>query len=144
VKGDVFTGGKRVVNTGGGPYYEKEINVSGGTFVGRDQHTHCGATPEQIAQLFAAVLDQIQDHPVLTPDAKADLAADVKQVQAAIATGPRADDSFIARRLRNLQRMAPDILDVVLKTLANPLLGLPSVAEKVAARLKQSGEGRTG
>jgi hypothetical protein len=37
VGGDVFTGGKRVVNTGGGSYYAGPIDV-GGDFVGGDKH----------------------------------------------------------------------------------------------------------
>jgi len=35
--GDVFTGGKREIDTGGGPYIEGDVNVHGGDFVAGDK-----------------------------------------------------------------------------------------------------------
>jgi hypothetical protein len=46
-----------------------------------------------------------------------------------------------AGRLRNIQRMAPDILDVVLAALSNPAAGFASVVKKVAQRIEESAGG---
>lgn len=40
VSGDVFTGGKRTVNTGGGSYLEGGVNTGGGDFVGGSKNVH--------------------------------------------------------------------------------------------------------
>ena len=51
------------------------------------------------------------------------------------------DEGFLSRRLRNIARMAPDVLDVVVATLANPLAGLGVAAKKLA---EKEAEGRYG
>jgi hypothetical protein len=60
---------------------------------------------------------------------EADLKADVKDIQQEIKKGKKADNEFIARRLRNIKRMAPEILEVVVATIVNPVFGL-SVCSK--------------
>ena len=41
-----------------------------------------------------------------------------------------------SRRLRNLKKMAPDIADVALSTLANPIAGVGKIVQKVAKKIK--------
>jgi 2-hydroxy-3-keto-5-methylthiopentenyl-1-phosphate phosphatase len=67
---------------------------------------------------------------------KADLKADVKDIQQEIKKGKKADNEFIARRLRNIKRMAPEILEVVVATIVNPVFGLSVAAKKVAEKIK--------
>ena len=59
----------------------------------------------------------------------------VEEIAAEDQKGEDADESFIARRLRNIQRIAPDILDVVMATIANPAAGFGMVAKKVAEKM---------
>ncbi len=47
------------------------------------------------------------------------------------------DESFLSRRFRNIARVAPDILDVVVATLTNPLAGLGLVATKIAEKARE-------
>jgi hypothetical protein len=47
------------------------------------------------------------------------------------------DKSFLSRRFRNIARMAPDVLDLVVAMLANPLAGLGVVVKKVAEKAKE-------
>jgi len=67
---------------------------------------------------------------------KQDITAEVQELEAEVTKGEDANEGFLARRLRNIQRMSPDILDVALTTLGNPVAGLSMVAKKVAEKMK--------
>jgi hypothetical protein len=69
------------------------------------------------------------------PQTRQELKAELKAVQAELARGDQADQSGILGHLRNIGRMAPDILDVVLATFANPAAGLGMVASKIARKM---------
>ena len=62
---------------------------------------------------------------------------DVEAETAKVAQGEKADESFLERRLRSIARLAPDILDVMANTFANPTLGVATVIRKLIARVKQ-------
>ena len=57
--------------------------------------------------------------------------------------GDKADESFLRRHLRNIQRMAPDIFDVVIGSLINPLAGLGMAVKKVAEKAKAEADKTT-
>jgi hypothetical protein len=137
VQGDVFTGGKRIIKTGGGAYVEGNVDTGGGDFVGRDQVNTAGLSAEEVAALFERMYATIEARPNTSPEDKADLKAEVQEIEVEVKKGDEADETFLARRLRNLKRMAPDILDVVVATLANPAAGFSAVVNKVAQRLKE-------
>jgi hypothetical protein len=63
----------------------------------------------------------------------------VEEIEAEAVKGEDADESLIGRHLRNIARMAPDILDVTLKTIANPVLGLATIAQKIASKASAEG-----
>jgi internalin A len=67
---------------------------------------------------------------------KQDLVAEVDEIKDEVAKGEQANESFLSRRLRNLKKMAPDIADVALSTLANPAAGLGMIVQKVAKKIK--------
>jgi len=111
---------------------------------GRDAHLTQSATPEQIRALFAPILAQVRTRPE-DPDAdKAEIAETVEKVRDETARGEQAHPGKLARWLRFLVGMAPDIGDVVIKTLANPLNGLAEVVRKVAARARAEQAGLAG
>jgi hypothetical protein len=60
--------------------------------------------------------------------------------QEVTAQGEQVSESFVRERLRNLQRMAPDILDVVVATFANPVAGAGMVIKKIAGKMKAEAE----
>lgn len=129
------------LNTGGGAYVGGSVTVSGsGKFVGRDDQSQTGLSAEDVAKLFASIYQQIDATSNLPPRDKEDLKADVKDVEAEAAKeaqGQQPDESFLERRLRSIARMAPDILDVIASTVANPALGAATVIRKVIDRVKQ-------
>ena len=134
-KGREGSEAKRVVDTGGGAYFEGDVEVTGGDVVGRDQYKS-GLSAAELQQLFEPIYEQIATRPDTSPDDKADLTADVRDIEEEVAKGDGADEAFLAQRLRNIGRMAPDILDVVVAALANPAAGFATVVKKVAERAK--------
>jgi hypothetical protein len=67
---------------------------------------------------------------------KAYFKAEVEDVEAEVAKGEEANLGFLERRLCNLQRMAPDILEVVISTLGNPSLGVATAIRKALEKAK--------
>jgi hypothetical protein len=117
-----------------GAYFAGQVVIHGDV-VGRDQYNVAG-DPERLANAFAVLYQQVAQKPDLPPQEKADVQAELQEVEHELGKGEQADEGFIWRRLRNVKRMAPNILDVVLATFANPALGLGMVAKKVAEKMK--------
>lgn len=89
-----------------------------------------------IAPLFESIYDYVETHPKLQAGKKQDAIEELKEIQTALEE-PKPDESFIARRFRNIQRMAPDIVDVAMETLKNPLSGVAEVIKKVANKMAE-------
>lgn len=81
---------------------------------------------------FESIYRTVDENPKLSPAEKVDVKAEIKDVEKEINNGDKADESGVMRHLRNVQRMAPDIVDVVIATLSNPVAGLGMVAKKIA------------
>jgi hypothetical protein len=47
------------------------------------------------------------------------------------------DEGFLSRRFRNIARMAPDVVDLVVAILTNPLAGLGVAVKKIAEKTKE-------
>ena len=153
---------KKKVDTGGGAYVSGKVNTGGGDFVGRDKNVTAGergvaiggnvngstiitgdgnvvgATVTLQEQYIQQIFTEIEKHPELDQVDKEDLKAEVKELQKEDEKGVEAEESRVSRHLRNIQRMAPDILDVVLATIGNPVAGFGVVARKVTERMKEN------
>ncbi|MGQ9832933.1 MAG: hypothetical protein ACUVRJ_03895 [Candidatus Villigracilaceae bacterium] len=132
----------------------------GGDYIGRDQKISAGngsvviggnVTNSTIvtgdknvvtsgANFFLPIYQAIEERKDLTADAKADLKAEIQDVEAEVKKGEQADETFLARRLRNIRRIAPDILEVVTATLTNPTAGFSLIARKVAEKARASAD----
>ena len=150
------------INTGGGAYIGGNINTGGGDFVGRDKTvtaerggvviggnvsnsnivtgdnnvittTTTITLQEQYIQQIYEIIEERSD---TDPLDKEDLKVAVEEIQEEDQKGEKAEESFIARRLRNIQRIAPDILDVAIAAITNPVAGFGMVAKKVAEKMK--------
>ncbi len=128
VAGDknVIAGQGNVIATGG----QQDASITTG---GRND----GVDAEK---LFAQLLERIDERPNTSAEDKDDLKANVAEIRAEAGKGKDADEGFVARRIRNIQRIAPDIADVVLSTIANPAAGLAMVAKKIAERAQKASE----
>jgi hypothetical protein len=144
------------VNTEGGAYIGGGVNTGGGDFVGRDKSVsvsvggnlsgnmvigdgntvNSGGTVN-IQNVFSPVYTAIQQA-VIPAQEKEDLTAEVKEIETAIVEG-KVEESWLARRLRTLKKMAPEIGEVALAALAGPGAALGAVVKKVAEKVKAEG-----
>ncbi len=109
-------------------------NVSGSTIITGNQNMVRGQV-----NVFLPVYQALEARNDLTDTQKSDLKADIQEVEVEVKKA-EPDETLIARRLRNIKRMAPDILDVIVSTLAHPLTGFSVVARKVAEQVKASAD----
>jgi hypothetical protein len=72
----------------------------------------------------------------LLPGVKTDLKDNVAKVADEVSKGEQADSGRLERLLNVILSIAPDIFDVAIATLANPLAGLGLVAKKIGERAK--------
>ena len=115
------------------------VNVAGGNIT--THQTVTGLSPAEIKQLFDGLYANIDAH-VGTPSAdKEDIKAEVKEIQSTVTQAAqkneKVDEGFLSRRFRNIARVAPDVLDVVVATLGNPLAGLGVAVKKIAEKAKE-------
>lgn len=114
------------------------VHVAGGNIT--THYTSTGLSAAEIKQLFDGLYRKIDDNPQVSPADKEDLKAEVKEIQSTVTDAAKnngkLDEGFLARRFRNIARMAPDILDVVVATLGNPLAGLGVAVKKIADKAK--------
>jgi hypothetical protein len=110
-------------------------DVSGSTIVTGNQNIVDSRISQQekfIDNIFIA----IDKHPDIETADKEDLKSEIKELQKEDTKGEEVDESFVARRLRNIRRIAPDILDVILATITNPAAGFSMITKKVADKMK--------
>lgn len=126
-----------VIKTDGGAFIGGGVNTGGGKFVGRDDHSKTGMSAGEIQFLFRDIYSTIEQKQNISPDEKVDIKTELDEVKQELAKGDKADETFLQRRLRNIGRIAPDILEVTLAMMANPAAGLGLVAMKIADKMKQ-------
>jgi hypothetical protein len=120
-------------------------NVSGEVnLAGRDinkQEYVTGLSPAELHNLFLDIYRDIDAHPAASRMVNEDVKAEVKEIETtvteAVQNKEKVDEKFLARRFRNIARMAPDILELVVAMLANPLAGLGVVARQIAEKAKE-------
>ena len=115
------------------------INIAGGNIT--THNTVNGLSVADINQLFDGLYASIDSNVKVSPVIKKDLKADIKDIQFTVADAAKknekVDEDFLTRRFRSIARMAPDILDVVVATLGNPLAGLGVAVKKIADKAKE-------
>ena len=119
------------------------VNIAGGNIT--THQTRTGLSGAELKQLFDQLYSAIDSHAKSSPADKEDLKAEVKEIQSTITEAAKksekVDESFLSRRFRNIARMAPDVLDVVVATLGNPLAGLGVAVKKIAGKAKEETKG---
>lgn len=110
-------------------------DVKGSNIVSGDNNT-VGIHNTNLSSSFKTIYRFVDSHPTLKPAEKEDAKAELKDIETALEE-TRPDEDFLARRLRNLQRMAPDIVDVVFETLKNPVSGVATVMQKIAKKMSE-------
>jgi hypothetical protein len=115
------------------------MNIAGGDIT--THHTITSLSTAEIKQLFDHIHTAINSRVESPPAEKEDLKAEVDEIQSTIMAAAnkneKVDEGVLLRRFRSIARMAPDILDVVVATLVNPLAGLGVAAKKIAEKAKE-------
>ena len=114
------------------------VNIAGGNITATQT---TGLTGAEIKQLFDGLYTTIDARPDLPAATKTGLKSEVEEIQekvdGAVEKKEKLDESFLLRRFQSIARMAPDILDVVVASLANPLGGLGVAVAKIAQKAKE-------
>ena len=119
--------------------------VSGNVNIaGRDITTHqttSGLSEADVKRLFDHLYGVIESRADTSVSDKDDLKAEIDEIQSkvteAIQENKEVEESFLSRRFRNIARVAPDVLDVAVATLGNPLAGLGVAIKKIAEKAKE-------
>jgi cell division septum initiation protein DivIVA len=115
------------------------VNIAGGNIT--THQTITGLSGTEIKQLFDKLYTVIETNAGTSPAEKEDLKAEVKEIQTTVTEAAqkneKIDEGFLSRRFRNIARVAPDILDVVVATLGSPLAGLGVAVKKIADKAKE-------
>ena len=127
------------INVGNVSDISGSVNIAGGNIT--THQTATGLSAAEIKQLFDQLYTAIEFNTKISPTDKEDLKAEVKEIQftvtEAIKKNEDVDEGFLSRRFRNIARMAPDVLDVVVATLGHPLAGLGAAVNKIAEKAKE-------
>lgn len=123
------------INTGGGTYIGGNVNTGGGKFVGRDDNS-LSSEYIDVENLFRELYVRISELANLRPDDKSHLQQEIEELRRELSKNDQADENFLMRRIRNIGRMSPEILEVTLEIIKNPITGFGLVAQKIAERAK--------
>ena len=85
---------------------------------------------------FTPVYHALKENATITPETKKTVEESVKQIEQEVKKGNKAKSSFIQERLENIQRMAPDIAEVVIAPLQNPAAGISLAVKKVVNKMQ--------
>lgn len=114
------------------------VNVAGGNITAH--HTTSGLSAAEIKQLFDQVYTRIEAHPTASPTDREDIRAEVQEIQETVTKAAqndeKVDEGFLAKRFRNIARVAPDILDHIVGTLGKPLAGLGVALKAIAQKAR--------
>lgn len=143
------------INTDGGAHIGGNVNTGGGDFIGRDKKvtvkdkgiyiggdakdntiiTGDGNVANSTQKIFASVYQAVEKSS-LSPQVKEDLKAEIEEVEGEIVKVDEIDENFLARRLRSIKRMAPDIFEVLTAAVSGPGAVVSTVGKKIAEKVK--------
>ena len=116
-----------------------EVNLAGRDIIKHESSS--GVSAAELRTIFLDLYRDIDGHPAASRTVNEDVKAEVKQIEATVTEAAqkneKVDEGFLSRRFRKIARKAPDVLDVVVATLGNPLAGLGIAVRKIAQKAKE-------
>jgi len=85
---------------------------------------------------FAPVYHALKESKRIAPATKKTLEKQIKQIEQEVKKGDKAKAPFIQERLENIQKMAPDISEVMIASLQNPVAGVSLAIQKVVKKFQ--------
>jgi hypothetical protein len=110
-------------------------SVQADNIAGRDLYV--GAQTEQPQDVFVHIYQVIEKTTFADEKTAKTVNDAVEVIQTENEKGDQANETSLKFSLNMLAQMAPDIWDVVVSTLANPVLGISTVVNKIAQKAKQ-------
>jgi len=95
----------------------------------------------QLSPYFEIIQQAVEKSESLAPAEKEDAKAELQEIQTALEE-PTPDETFLTRRFRNLKRMAPEIAEIALETLKNPIGGVAEVVKRIAQKMAEEGNAK--
>ena len=136
MKGKIRKNGDQV---GGDQISVGDIRGSQGVAVGRGAHVELqsGIRAKELAEIFSQIYQKIESRPSDAVVDQEEITDQVKRIENEVAPGNKAEPAKVERWLRNLAAMAPDILDVTVAALTNPIAGISMTVQKIARKVKE-------
>lgn len=120
------------------------MNIAGGDITTHESISiHHDANAGIVAKALAEALEKTRKRPKTTRARKTDIEKEVKEIETELAK-KKADKGFLAERFRNIAKIAPDILDVIIASLGNPAAGIGLAVKKIAEKAKAEAEKEAG
>ncbi len=94
------------------------------------------ATIQALGQWRNQIESQINAKPNLSDEDKKDLKDQVGKIQEEASKGAKADPDRLEKLINTIAVMAPDIFEVAVTTLANPLAGIGLALKKIGDKAK--------
>ena len=124
-------------------------DVSGGSAVAAGRgasasvSTYTGSLLPDLKKWRTDMEAKIDAQPALSPAEKTDAKEQVAKIEAEASQAEKADPSRLEKLINTLAVMAPDIFEVAIATLANPLGGIGLVIKKIGdkAKLEREAQG---
>jgi hypothetical protein len=112
------------------------INASGHGKVDVTQSSLHKTNDANFEKLFELLEEKIKARPEDPDVDKGEIQEQVNRIKDEAALGENANPNKLERWIRDLAKMAPDIVDVMAASLGGPISGLTAVIQKIAARVK--------
>lgn len=132
---------RTVKSVRGDTYIAKDIGDKAVVAQGKSQVTYTnqeGAQSAELAALFQKVYQQIEARPPSAAATKEDITETVQKIENEVKeNGEKANETRLQLWVDFLNKMAPDIVDVILASLGGPVSAATAILKKVAERARQ-------
>jgi hypothetical protein len=116
------------------------VNIAGGNIdIDETSTVHYSEEVDVILEVLAETFESIQKRPDTSSSQKGNLEAEIQEIEAEVKK-KKSRKGYLAQRFNNIGRMAPDILDVILASLGNPVSGIGMTIKKIAEKAKIEAE----
>ncbi|MCP5096606.1 MAG: hypothetical protein GY943_13720 [Chloroflexi bacterium] len=133
VQGDKVSGDK----VGGDKISVGNISNSSNLAIGRDAQAHQGISGDALKAIFQTVHQKIQERDEDPNVDKAEIINEVKKIEVEATTEAKPNENKLERWIRNLANMAPDIVEVMVASMAGPVTGATAVLRNIIAKVKK-------
>jgi len=116
------------------------VNIAGGNInIDETSTVHYSEGVDVVLEVLAETFENIQKRPDTSPAQKANLEGEIQEIEMEVKK-KKSRKGYLAQRFNNVGRMAPDILDVILASLGNPVSGIGMTIKKIAEKAKIEAE----